>query len=158
MAGAIITLFLGSLFALNSNMVHLLRSASETANASQELQTSVEKLRLANWTQITDPAWFTASFFGTPTDAQRNLPGLVETITVAPFASPTSVSSGTLPTSFTITYQNAAAKAAPATYPDRGALQQQEMLRVDVTVTWPSLYRSRSRSLTTLVSRWGISK
>ena len=161
-AGAIITIFLMSLFALNSNMMHLLRGASEAANVSQELQTSVEKIRLANWNQITDPAWFTGSFFSVPTDAQVNLPGLKETITVSTFVSPASPAaiSPLAPAAqpFTITFQNKAVAADNTDANNTTNLQQQELLRVDIVVQWPSTYRTRTRALTTVVSRWGISK
>ena len=159
-AGAVISIFLGSLFALNSNMIHLLRAASEAANASQDLQTRVEQVRLANWTQITDPRWFNTTSFFYKTDALVNLPGMTETITVSASASPSSApGTAALPAPFTVTHQaDDTIKINPAGYADTDALLGQEMIRIDVSVTWPTLYRSRSRSLTTLVSRWGISK
>ena len=157
-AGAIITLFLTSLFVLNSNMIHLLRAASETANASQDLQTRVEQIRLANWTQITDPTWFTGNFFN-ETDALINLPGMTETVTVSAFANPASPPPASTPSPFTLTHgANGSLTSNPAVYGDTSALQGQEMIRIDLTVTWPSLRRTRTRNLTTLVSRWGISK
>ena len=155
MAGAIITLFLTSLFALNSNMIHLLRSASETANASQDLQTRVEQVRLANWNQITDPAWLTANFFG-KTDQSLNLPGMAETITVAPYSSAT-LQTLSAPAPFTVTH-NADGSVTSNQAAASAVLQAQEMIRVDLSITWPSLHRSRSRVLTTVVSQWGISK
>lgn len=160
-AGAVITIFLASLFALNSNMMHLLRGASEAANASQELQTSIEKIRLGNWNQITDATWFTNQFFSVPTDAQTNLPGMKETIKVSTFASPASPApTANIPVAqpFTVTFQNKVATADNTNSTNTAALQQQELIRIDVTVQWPSLYRQRSRSMTTVVSRWGISK
>lgn len=157
-AGAIITLFLASIFALNSNMIHLLRAASEAANASEQLQLRVEQVRLANWNQITNPNWFSSKFF-IPTDALTNLPDMTESVTVTPFLSPSSTASGDPPPgSFTVKRQNGVTTITPPGYADSSKLAQQEMIRIDVYITWPSLYRTRSRSLTTLVSRWGISK
>ena len=160
-AGAIITLFLTSIFALNSNMIHMLRSASETANASQDLQTRVEQIRLANWTQITDPTWFTgtnSSFFN-KTDALINLTGMSETVTVSAYADPASATpTSTLPP-FTITHgADGSITSDSPNYAYTSNLQGQEMIRIDLSVNWPSLHRNRKRSLTTLVSRWGISK
>ena len=159
-AGAVITVFLTSLFALNSNIMHLLRSAAEAASASQDLQQRVETVRLSNWNQITDPNWVQANLLANKTDASVNLPGLSETLTVTPYLSPASAPmAGTTPPPFTVT-RNAdnTVTVNPPGYTATAALGQQEMVRVDLSVYWPSIYRSRTRSLTTLVSRWGISK
>ena len=159
-AGAIVTLFLTSLFALNSNLMHLLRAAAEAANASQHLQARVEQVRLSNWNQITDPTWVKGNLFNTKTDASVNLPGLTETLTATPYTPPSSAAAkGSPPPPFTVT-RNAdnTVTVNPATYTYTGALGQQEMLQIDLVVTWPSLYRTRTRALTTLVSKWGISK
>ena len=91
--------------------------------------------------------------------ASVNLPGMTETYTVTPYTSPSSTVSASLPPPFTVT-RNAdnTVTVVPSPYPYTAALGQQEMVRVDLSVNWPSLSRSRSRALTTLVSRWGISK
>ncbi len=158
-AGTIVTLFLASLFALNSNMMHLLRAAAEASNASQHLQARVEQVRLSNWNQLTDPNWVQANLLNSKTDASVNLPGLTETLTVTPYTSPSSLPAASPPPPFTVTRNSDnTVKVNPAAYPDTNALAQQEMLQIDLSVTWPSLYRTRARSLTTLVSKWGISK
>ena len=159
-AGAVVTVFLTSLFALNSNMMHLLRSAAEAASASQDLQGRVEQVRLSNWNQITDPSWVQLNLLDNKTDASVNLPGLTETLTVTPYLSPSSSPmAGATPPPFTVTRNaDATVTISPAGYASAAALAQQEMVRVDLSINWPSIYRSRTRSLTTLVSRWGISK
>ena len=160
-AGAIVTLFLAALFSLNSNMMHLLRAAAEAANASQHLQARVEAVRLSNWTQITDPTWVQGNLLNTKTDASVNLPGLTETLTVTPYTSPSSTATAATapPPPFTVTRNaDSSVTVSPAGYHSTAALAQQEMLRIDLNVTWPSLYRTRTRALTTLVSKWGISK
>ena len=108
-AGAIIMLFLTSLFALNSNMMRLLGCASEAANASLDLQQRTEQVRLANWQQISDPAWVSTNLLGTMTDASVNLSGLTETITVAPYYAPSSLAAAANPGSFTVTRSSAGA-------------------------------------------------
>ena len=159
-AGAIVTLFLASLFALNSDMMHLLRSAAEAANASQDLQQRIEAVRLANWTQITNPTWVQGNLLNLKTDASINLPGLTETLTVTPYTSPSSAPATTSPPPpFTVTRNSdGTVTVSPVPYSATAALAQQEMVQVDLSVTWPSLYRTRTRTLTTLVSQWGISK
>ena len=159
MAGAIIVLFLTSLFSLNSTVMRLLGSAAETANASQHLQQRVEQVRLANWNQVTDPAWLQANLLATRTDAAVNLPGVQETLTVTPYTSPSSAAATNPPAPFTVT-RDATGKVtvSPAGYASAGLMATQEMVQVDLTVTWPGWTRTRTRALTTLVSRWGISK
>ena len=158
-AGAIIVLFLTTLFALNSTVMRLLGSAAETANASQHLQQRVEQVRLANWTQITDPAWLQTNLLAAKTDAAVNLPGMQETLTVTTYTSPSSSASAKPAPPFTVT-RDAAGKVtvSPAGYASAGLMGTQEMVQVDLSVTWPGWTRSRTRALTTLVSRWGISK
>ena len=63
------------------------------------------------------------------------------------------------PPPFTVTRNpDGSVTVKPPSYAYTPQLAQQEMLEVDLTLTWPSLYRTRTRSLTTLVSIWGISK
>ena len=156
-SGAIILLFLTSLFALNSNMMHLLECASEAANASQDLQQRVEQVRLSDWQQISNPTWVQANFFIT-NESAVNLPGMKETITVAPYCPPSATPSNNSPGSFTVTHaSNGAVTLSPAGYGPTTLLSQQ-MLQVSVTITWPSWNRSQSRALSTLISQWGISK
>ena len=163
-AGAIIILFLTSLFALNSTVMRLLGSAAETASASQNLQQRIEQVRLANWTQITDPAWVQINLLGTQTDASVNLPGLQETLTVTPYVSPSTSAvaakaAALPPPPFTVTRSPAGAvTVSPAGYASSAAMASQEMVQVDLTLSWPGWNRQRTRALTTLVSRWGISK
>ena len=158
-AGAIIILFLSSLFALNSTVMRLLGAARDTASASQNLQQRVEQVRLANWSQITDAAWVQTNLLGTPTDASANLPGLQETLTVTPYISPSSTATKPPPPPFTVTRAPAGTVTiTPAGYASSAAMGNQEMVQIDLTITWPGWGRQRNRALTTLVSRWGISK
>ena len=161
MAGAIITLFLTSLFALNSTVMRLLGSAAETADASQELQQRVEQVRLANWSQITSSTWVQTNLLATPTDASVNLPGMQETLTVSPYVSPSAtvapVTAPPLP--FTVTRSpTGTVTVTPAGYASSAAMANLDMVQIDLAITWPGWTRQRNRALTTIVSRWGISK
>ncbi len=158
-AGAIIILFLTSLFALNSTVMRLLGAAAKTASASQDLQQRVEQVRLANWTQITDASWVQANLLGTQTDASINLPGLQETITVSPYVSPSSAAATTAPSPFTVTRTSTGTvTASQAGSTSSAAMVNLEMVQVDLTICWPGWNHQRTRALTTIVSRWGISK
>ena len=160
-AGAIIILFLTSLFALNSTVMRLLGSSAETASASQELQQRVEQVRLANWNQITDPTWVQTYLLGQATDASVNLPNLQETLVVTTYVSPSSsaatAASAANGATFKVMRSATGAVTMPSSY-NPSALVNQEMVQVDLTISWPGWNRQRNRALTTLVSRWGISK
>ena len=159
-AGAIIVLFLTSLFALNSTVMRLLGSAAETANASQHLQQRVEQVRLANWSQITDPAWLQANLLAVKTDAAVNLPGMQESITVTPYVSPSAPTPTSKPPDpFTVS-RDASGRVSltSGSSAAAGPMGTQEMVQVDLTIKWPGWTHTRTRARTTLVSRWGISK
>ena len=129
-ASAIVTVVLGGLFVLQSNLMRMLASSTETPNASAHLQTRV------------------------------NLPGLKETYTVSPYQSPCSgAPAATPPPPFTVTRQaDGTLAVTPTGYAYTALLGNQEMLQVDLSITWPSLGRPRTRTQSTLVSPWGISK
>ena len=173
-AGALLVLFLASLFALNSLVVRLLHSATETASASQELQTRIEQVRLTNWLQLTDAETIRTTLMAQPTDAAIDtgalLPGLVEYFIVAPvspslFNSATPMLANLTTTSTTPTppaggYVIKRENKLTTKYLDAGAstMNDQDMVQVNITATWPSWGRQRLRSSTTVVSKWGISK
>ncbi len=173
-AGALLIVFLSSLFALNSLAVRLLHSATETASASQELQTRIEQVRLTNWLQLCNPDTIRNGMMAQPTDAAIDtgalLPGLVEFLTVAPVDPAVFVSSNPSITNLTTT---AATPTPPAggyiikrenkvatAYLDAAAstLTTREMVQVNITATWTGWGRQRTRSATTVISKWGISK
>ena len=159
-ASAIVTFILTGLLMLQSNMMHMLASSTETTNASAHLQTRVEQIRLANWTQLSDPGWIQSNLLQSPTEADATLPGLTETCTVTPYQSPCSGKPAvTPPAPFTVTRNaNGTLTCNPAGYASVVLLSQQEMLQIDLSVTWPSLGRTRTRAQSLLISPWGISK
>ena len=159
-AGAIVTVLLSGLFVLQSNMMRMLSASTQTTNASAHLQTRVEQVRLANWSQLTDPNWVQGSLLNNTTDADVNLSGLSETCTVTPYQSPCSGPPAVAPPPpFTVTRQaGGTITVSPAGYSYSTLLANQEMLRIDLSVTWPSLGRIRTRAQSTLISPWGISK
>lgn len=145
-AGALLTLFLSSLFAMNSTVLRMLRSANETSDASQELQTRIEQVRLANWPQITDPSWVQTRLLAQPTDAAGDLRGLSERIE--------GWRPGASSAAFTVSRN-----ADGSTTSTGSSLTTEEYILVHVNVTWPSWGgRTRSRELVTIVAKGGISK
>ena len=160
LAAAIVTVVLSGLFVLQSNMMRMLNASTETANASTHLQTRVEQVRLANWPQLSNPDWVQTTLLKSPTDASVNLPGLAETYTVTPYQSPSSgTPAASAPPPFTVTRDaKGTLTVKPADYNYSVLLANQEMLQIDLTVTFPSLGRTRTRAQSLLVSPWGISK
>lgn len=159
-ASAIVTVVLSGLFVLQSNMIRMLASSTETTNASAHLQIRVEQVRLANWSQLTDPDWVQNTLLKRPADADVNLPGVSETYTITPYQSPCSGSPAVAPPPpFTVTRKvDGTRSVSPVGYSSSALLANQEMLQVDLTVNFPSLGRTRTRAQSTLISPWGISK
>ena len=159
-AGAIVAVLLSGLFVLQSNMMRMLSASTETTNASAHLQTRAEQVRLANWPQLTDPNWIQADLLKSPTDADVNLPGLSETYTVTPYQSPCSGAPAVAPPPpFTVTRKaDGTLSVNPAGYSSTLLLSNLEMLQIDLSITFPSLGRTRTRTQTLLISPWGVSK
>ena len=159
-AGAIVTVLLSGLFMLQSNMMRMLSSSTETTNASVHLQTRAEQVRLANWPQLTDPSWVQANLLNGPTDADVNLPGLSETYTVTPYQSTSSGAPAVAPPPpFAVTRKpDGTLTVSPAGYSSSALLASQEMLQIDLSITFPSRGRTRTRAQSLMISPWGISK
>ena len=81
-AAVLITLFLSSLFLLNSMVLRMLRAGNETATASQVLQARAEQIRMANWLNVTDPAYLPNTVLPQVPATAINLSTLTETISV----------------------------------------------------------------------------
>ena len=150
MASVLLVVFLTSLFALNSTVMRMLRSAGESAAASQEAQARVEQVRLANWPQVTNSTWVRdvlLSQMRTDAILSNDLPGMTErmegwrTGATIPAYSVTRDSAGLVQTNTT------------------ADLSTESLIYIHVIVSWNSWGgRPRSRELVTAVSRWGISK
>ncbi len=149
-ASALLVLFLTSLFALNSTVMRMLRSASETATASQEAQARLEQVRLANWNQITRSTWVHDTLLTQlRTDAVvfDDLPGMSERVE--------GWRTGGAAAAYAVT-RDATGAVNATTSAD---LSAEDLIYVHVIVSWTSWGgRARSRELVTIVSRWGISK
>jgi Tfp pilus assembly protein PilE len=88
-AAALSALFLGSLFAMNSSSMVMIRMARETAAASQVLQQRIEELRIANWHQVTDATWVRDNLLNQDARGSSQLRNLTETVMLIPYGSST---------------------------------------------------------------------
>jgi hypothetical protein len=82
-------LFLGSLFTMNMSAMKAMRTARETASASQILQQRVEAMRIANWHQVTNADWVRDTLLNTNAAGSDGLENLSETLTLVPYGSET---------------------------------------------------------------------
>lgn len=151
-AAVLITLFLSSLFLLNSMVLRMLRAGNETATASQVLQARAEQIRMANWLNVTDPAYLPNTVLPQVPATAINLSTLTETISVGPYQ----FNAATQPAPSFI-FQRAPDGTITSQGGTGAALVGNDCLQFTITESWISWGgRPRVRSLTTLASTWGI--
>ena len=160
MAVGIIALGLSGLCYSNSQALTILRTSRETMVASKMLQERLEKIRAANWTEITDAAYL-QDFYSVATSASPQLTGETESITVSQYPPPVPASSSnpikvSRAASGTVTLAAYTANAGGVLAVD---LNDQPMVRVDVSVTWPGAAgRTHTRETSTIISNGGIGR
>ena len=86
-AGSVMALFLSALFALNTSSMAMIRTARESACASQVLQQRIEAMRIANWHQATDADWLAANLLNTDAPGASLLHSVAETVSLIPYGS-----------------------------------------------------------------------
>jgi Tfp pilus assembly protein PilV len=159
-AAIVIALFLGSMFALNSACLSLVRNSKDSAAAMLSNQERVEQLRSCNWSEVTDNAYWVdslnASYYltnimnlATQTGAALSNATEIVRITENGFlqgASAAYFEVTRTPSGVTITAQN-----NPQT------LVSARMLKIDITLNWSALGgRQRTRASTAIVARGGL--
>lgn len=82
MAMAIVVLFFGALFAVNSQGLYLLNSGREAIVANVCLRDRVEQLRNCTWAQLTDSAYLRTSVLNSAPTGSSTLGQLTETVTI----------------------------------------------------------------------------
>lgn len=142
-------LFLGSLFTLNVTSMKTLRTARESAAASQVLQQRVETLRIANWHQITNATWIKDNVLNTSAAGTDSLKGMTETLTLVPYGSETAGSTKIVRTggSTQITSNNS-------------SMLTESAMKVIWTVAYTGSVRSEaiSRQAVAVVAKGGVAK
>lgn len=152
MAAALITLFLSSLFLLNTLVLRMLRAGNETATASQILQARAEQIRMSNWIDITNAGYLPNTLLAQQPDTAINLSALTETVSVGPYQ----FGSSTQPAA-AIVYQRTPDGQVTAAGGTGAALTGSDCLQFTVTERWNGWGgRPRERTLVTLASTWGI--
>jgi type II secretory pathway pseudopilin PulG len=148
-ACGVVSMFLGGVFALNSNSMITLRMGRDEAAASQVLQQRVEQMRIANWQRITDPSWLRDNVLNQGADGAQNLRSLNESVTIAPYNSATVATN-------TFTSANGTASAGSA----NTSLIAEGSILVTWTESWTGLPNNRihTRQATAILGKGGVAK
>jgi len=149
---AMVGLFLSALMVMNSNVLALLRTAKDNASASQTVQERVERMRIANWVQITDANYIASTLLGNASASTGSLGNPVETVSVTGYRS-----TGDVPgMRAKVVRQNNATQIVLS----NAALKDERMVRVEVNLTWRGFPRNRlrERATTALIAKGGITK
>ena len=154
LAGAIVALFLGSLFVLNSTGIGVVKAHRETAAANLCLQERVEQARAANWTEITDATWIKDQILQAPAPASSLLRNLEEQITVSVYPPPAvAVAATTVRRRSDGQVDIVSRMSAPT-------IAGLQTIRLDFRDTWLSAQNSRTRvrETSTVFALGGIGK
>jgi hypothetical protein len=141
--------FVAALSLMGSSLLALLRSANDGATVNQAMQERVEQMRIANFLQITDASYLQGAL-AAGSDSAKNLNSPTETITVSAYPA----KAGSTPVQITRT--NAGAQIVTSN-PD---LQNEKMVRVDISLAWKGFPRNRPRlhATTALIAKGGMAK
>lgn len=148
-ATAIATIFLGSLFTINTSSMQTVKIAREAASASQVLQQRVEAMRIANWHQITDAIWLRDNLMNSPDAPKMDaLKSPSEQLTIVPYDSSTTGNIQLNRSNGTTTIINST------------PLLTENAIKVIWTVTYSGTPRERAmtRQLTTILAKGGVAK
>ena len=154
LAGAIVALFLGSLFVLNSTGIGIVKAHRETAAANLCLQERLEQSRAANWSEITEADWIKAQILQAPAPGSSLLRNLEEQITVSVYPPPSPAVAATSVRRRPDGQVEILSRMSATT------LAAIQTVRVDFRDTWTSARngRTRVRETSTVLAIGGIGK
>jgi prepilin-type N-terminal cleavage/methylation domain-containing protein len=142
-AVAIVALFFGALYALNTQCLYLLNSGRQAAAAGQSLQDRIEQFRSCTWEQLTDASYIQNNVLNASTTSGYNIVGSTEMVML------TGYPTATTPT--TVVRTNGTAN----TISNNSNLVNDDMVRIDVSLTWVAGLgaRARSQSLSSIIAK-----
>ncbi len=158
-AAVLITLFLSSLFLLNSLVLRMLRSGNETATASLLLQARAEQIRMSYWLALTNQNYIPATLLAQQPLTAINLASLTETVSVGPYVFYTGPANTAPPPQPdpAWTYQRLPDGTVSQTGGTNVPLTGIDCVQFVITEQWTGWGgRPHTRTLTTLASTWGI--
>ena len=150
-AATLITLFLSSMFLLNTLALRMLRSGNETAAASQILQARAEQLRSSSWLNITNSDFVMSQVLARSPPTAIVLSDLTETISAGPYQP-----AGTTKAGPAFVLQRTPAGAVTSTGGTGASLANSDCVQFTITERWTGWGgRTRERTIVTLASTWG---
>jgi hypothetical protein len=144
---ALISLLLGSIFALDSQILLLLKQGKESSHATQMIQERVEQIRTSLWDEVTDLAKI-RNVMAFETATSVNLPGVTETVKIEPLVSSTV-------RSFTCV-RSASGNVSGAITGSDLTFTAERSVKMTVTAQWTSYRRVRTREVVTILTNGGI--
>lgn len=144
-AMAIVVLFFGALFAVNSQGLYLLNSGREAVVASVCLRDRVEQLRNCTWAQLTDSTYLRTGVLNSSPTGASTLGTLTETITINSY--PVAVNPP-----ISVVRSNGVANVVST----NAAIASGALVRVDDTLTWTAGPggRARKQATSTLMAKY----
>jgi prepilin-type N-terminal cleavage/methylation domain-containing protein len=141
-ATAIVAVFFCAVYAISARCMWLVNQGREVSAAQFSLQDRFEQLRCLTWAQLTSAGDLQASVLNAGTNTSANLGSVTETITVNAY-----------PAAISPPIKVVRSNGAAAVLTSNASMASQQMIRVDVILTWVS--RSgiqRTQSETTVVA------
>jgi len=151
-AMAVLAVFFIGAFGVNSQVLGLVRASREAAAAEQCTRDRIDKMRNASWTSMVSADYICNTVLASTGNTFPDLAGLVVTITVSAYPPP----SGTTGASTIIVTRSADGSASVNAGGD-GNMVNEKTVVVQVTASWPTSKRTRTKEAYTLVSTGGIS-
>jgi hypothetical protein len=139
---ALIVLVLGMLFAMNGQLLSLLRQGKHSTYATELIAERYEQLRTATWEAVTVPTNLESVLKLGKTATESNLPGVTEVFTMEPYDNPTGLKMQCIRT------PSGVQAPTGAGFPDA------TLVKVTIAVKWRSGKRQRERQFVSVMSRY----
>jgi hypothetical protein len=142
MGMALVVLVMGMLFAMNGQLLGLLRQGKQSTYATELIAERFEQLRTATWEAVTVPANLESVLKLGNTATASNLPGVTEVFTMEPYDNPTGLK-----------FQCVRTPAGVQT-PTGAGFPNADLVKVTIALKWQSGKRLRERQFVTVMSRY----
>lgn len=144
-AMAIIVLFFGALFAVNSQGLYLLNSGREAVVANVCLRDRTEQLRNCTWTQLTDSAYLRDSVLNSASSDASNLGQLTETVTINSY-----------PIAINPPISVVRSNGSSSVVSTNATIANGTLVRIDDTLSWTAGPggRARKQAISTLMAKY----
>ena len=151
-AALLILVALGSILAMNTRSIHILRSTRQAIASSQMLQQRIEAIRNKPWPEISNPTAF-ASLMRIPADSEKELadPDCTEFITISVPDALGGPRAGAR--AFSLERRRGIVRVI-----EEADLGPEPMLLVNTSLQWRGVNGTQQRMLRTIVCRNGLTR